>query len=126
MLNNTPKGRVTRKRTLDQFLEKQNLDTSSWIDLETKKLKKLVEAISQKLYSEVFGEDQKKIMTTLRQLCDIKELKRQIDKSNVPLIYTIPVDKFINSAYEISTNLDKIPKNQLLIQYRTFLETLGN
>ena len=87
LLNNTPEGRVTRKRTLDQFLEKQNLDTSSGIDLETKKLKKLVEAISQKLNSEVFGEDQKKIMTTLRQLCDIKELKRQIDKSNVPLIY---------------------------------------
>ena len=40
-------------------MEKQNFDTSSGIDLETKKLKNLVEAISQKLNSEVFGEDQK-------------------------------------------------------------------
>ena len=74
-MNNTPEGKVTRKRTLDQFLEKQNLDTSSGIDLETNKLKNLVEAISQKLNSEVFGEDPKKIMTALRQLGDIKELK---------------------------------------------------
>ena len=54
LLNNTPEGRATRKRTLDQFLEEQNLDTSSGIDLETKKLTKFVETITQKIKAEVF------------------------------------------------------------------------
>ena len=31
---------------------------------------------------------------------------------------------FLKSAHQVSTNLDEIPETHLLIQYRTFLETL--
>ena len=80
-MNNTFRGislkedstlsRVMRKRSLDQFLAKQSTNASTDLDSEIKKLKRLVKAISKKLNSEVFGDDEKKVISRMRQLCDI-------------------------------------------------------
>ena len=82
------------------------------------------EAISEKLYSDVYGPNEKSMIATLKLLCDLKGLKMKVDKRGVLLIYGITVDKFLKSAHQVSTNLDEIPETRLLIQYRTFLETL--
>ena len=124
LYNDNP-GRASRKRTLDQYLTKPNSVTSD-TDLEICKLQKLSETISEKLYSDVYGSDEKNMITTLKLLCDLKGLKMKVVKKGVPLIYSMTVEKFLKSAHQVSTNLDEIPESQLMLQYRTFLKTLEN
>ena len=124
-LYNDNLGRNSRKRSLDEFFDKDKLSSSD-TDLDISKLQKLSEAISEKLYTDVYRTDEKSMITTLKLLCDIKGLKMKVDKRGVLLVYGITVDKFLKSAHRVSTNLDEIPESHLLSQYRTFLETLEN
>ena len=59
-LYNDSHGRASRKITLDGFLSKQNSVTSE-TDLEISKLQKLSATISEKLYSDVYGTDEKRV-----------------------------------------------------------------
>ena len=78
-LYNDNLGRNTRKRSLDEFFDKDKLSSSD-TDLDISKLQKLSEAISEKLYTDVYRTDEKSMITTLKLLCDIKGLKMKVDE----------------------------------------------
>ena len=64
------------------------------------------------------------MIKAVKQVCDIKGLKINVDNRGVPLIYNITVEMFLKAAHKVSTNIENIPESKLSIQYNTFLEML--
>ena len=115
--------KLTRSRTMAQYLSKNEpLPTA---DQELEKLRSLAQNINKNLSLDVYGSNEKDVIKTLKQLCDIKGLKVNVDDRGIPLIYSITVEKFLKAAHKVSTNIENIPESQLSIQYKTYLETLS-
>ena len=88
------------------------------------KLRSLAKNMSENLSSGVYGSHVKEMIKAVKQVCDIKGLKINVDNRGVPLMYNITVEKFLKAAHKVSTNIENIPESQLSIQYKAFLETL--
>ena len=115
--------KLTRSRTMTQYLSKN--ETLPAADQELEKLRSLAQNINKNLSLDVYGSNEKDVIKTLKQLCDIKGLKVNVDDRGIPLIYSITVEKFLKAAHKVSTNIENIPESQLSIQYKTYLETLS-
>lgn len=122
--NNQEARRATITRFLANKNASENNDSENIIKTVEKQLIALLKELSEKLKSNVYDEQDLKVLQKVRFLTDLKGLFDRVKARGVVMTSSLEGDTFVKYAKSICHTITDIPNDSLKLQHKLFLKQL--